>query len=325
MSKIILNGIEYSATSSGSTALTDKLELKSDVSCQISSTNQDMTILKPLKVYGEPIILDADTSSVCLQVLRGTVFKGDNAYIEFDTINNGYTPHTKITKEKISAYKATIYQLNDAYNISTFSLNVEYIGYNNTDGNIKFSGNNIPATNNTHTLGNSSNKWKQLYANTSVISTSDRNLKKDIKNLDDKWIEFFMLLQPKSYMFKDGESGRTHVGFISQDVEEALETCGLTALDFAGFCKDQKIERKKEIEIVTHPAINENGESEWNEKKETEKIQPVFDKDGNPAYIYSLRYEEFIALNTMMIQKLYTQNKDFEDRLSQIEKLLIND
>lgn len=93
------------------------------------------------------------------------------------------------------------------------------------------------------------------------------------------------MLQPKSYLFKDGESGRKHVGFISQDVEEAMNICGLSSLEFAGFCKDQKIERIEDKE----GNIEEN---------------PVFDDKGNPVYVYSLRYEEFIALNTMMIQKI---------------------
>ena len=75
-----------------------------------------------------------------------------------------------------------------------------------------------------------------------------------------------MLLQPKSYLFKDGESGRTHVGFISQDVEEAMSICGLTSLEFAGFCKDQKTERI------------ENEEGNMEEK-------PVFDDEGNPVYL----------------------------------------
>ena len=64
-----------------------------------------------------------------------------------------------------------------------------------------------------------------------------------------------------------------------------MNICGLSSLEFAGFCKDQKIER---IE-------SEDG---------TIEESPVFDDEGNPVYIYSLRYEEFIALNTMMIQKI---------------------
>lgn len=114
-----------------------------------------------------------------------------------------------------------------------------------------------------------------------------------------------MMLQPKSYLFKNGSSGRTHVGFISQDVEEAMNICGLSSLEFAGFCKDQKIERIEDEEGT----IEEN---------------PVFDDQGNPVYIYSLRYEEFIALNAMMIQKLCDKNENLENRLTILEEKMFN-
>lgn len=158
-----------------------------------------------------------------------------------------------------------------------------------------------PATSNK--IGSPDRRWQEIWCSTSVNTSSDRNIKKNISALssDDRYMKFFMLLQPKSYLFKDGESGRTHVGFISQDVEEAMTDSELTSLEFAGFCKDQKIER---IE-------NEEGIIEEN---------PVFDDEGNPVYIYSLRYEEFIALNTMMIQKLHEENINLDRRLSILEE-----
>ena len=103
-----------------------------------------------------------------------------------------------------------------------------------------------------------------------------------------------MLLQPVSFLFKDGDSGRTHVGFISQDVESAMEKCGLTDLDFAGFCKDEK------VRII----MDEDG-------NETE--EPVLDENGDITYIYSLRYEEFIALNTFAIQKLWHEMEELKN------------
>lgn len=139
-------------------------------------------------------------------------------------------------------------------------------------------------------LGSGSFRWKQLFATTATISTSDRNLKKDIYQLTDTHLDFFLKLQPVSFLFKDGESGRTHIGFIAQDVEQAMSECGLTDLDFAGFCKDQKVEVFFEED--------ENGDK-------IEKERPILDENGNPEYIYSLRYEEFIALNTYVIQKLW--------------------
>ncbi len=139
-------------------------------------------------------------------------------------------------------------------------------------------------------LGSGNYRWKQLFATTATISTSDRNLKKDIYQLTDTHLDFFLKLQPVSFLFKDGESGRTHIGFIAQDVEQAMSKCGLTDLDFAGFCKDQKVEVFFEED--------ENGDK-------IEKERPILDENGNPEYIYSLRYEEFIALNTYVIQELW--------------------
>ena len=69
-----------------------------------------------------------------------------------------------------------------------------------------------------------------------------------------------------------------------------MSECGLTDLDFAGFCKDQKVEVFFEED--------ENGDK-------IEKERPILDENGNPEYIYSLRYEEFIALNTYVIQELW--------------------
>ena len=61
-------------------------------------------------------------------------------------------------------------------------------------------------------------------------------------NEQDKLGNFFLSLSPCTYKFNDGESGRTHFGFISQDVEQALAENDMTAYDFAGFCKDVKTE-----------------------------------------------------------------------------------
>ena len=74
-----------------------------------------------------------------------------------------------------------------------------------------------------------------------------------------------------------------------------MAECELTDLDFAGFCKDQKIVSK----LVNGKEINE----------------PVLDKNGNPEYIYSLRYEEFIAIITYAVQKLWQKVANIEQNL----------
>ena len=169
-------------------------------------------------------------------------------------------------------------------------------------------------------LGTSFAKWRVVYASNGTINTSDRNLKRDIESLNDKYIELFKRLKPVSYKRIDGD--RTHVGFISQDVEESMNEVGLSAMDFAGFCKDIKKE-----EIITKNKIKKFNEK--NEEIEIEveqkKINDVLDENGNPVYEYSLRYEEFIALNTRMIQdltvKIEDQKKEIDDLKAQVQEL----
>lgn len=159
----------------------------------------------------------------------------------------------------------------------------------------------FPSSNGNCNLGISSNRWSQLYAASSAISTSDRKQKKNIKEIDIKYIELFNLLQPVSFQFQHGTSGRTHIGFISQDIESAMDSVGLTDLDFAGFCKDQEMTE----------VCGEDG---------NRHLEPVLDDDGNPVYIYSLRYEEFIALNTKMIQLQQNKIELLENKINNLEE-----
>lgn len=150
-------------------------------------------------------------------------------------------------------------------------------------------------------IGTANYKWAAIYASNGAIQTSDRNSKHDIKPLDEKYIELFKKLIPVSFVFNSNSSGRTHVGFISQDVEAAMVEVGLSDLDFAGFCKDVK----------TEPVFDDEGE--WMEER------PVYDSDGNPEYIYSLRYDEFIAIVTRMVQIHEDRLNDIEERLARLE------
>ena len=123
-------------------------------------------------------------------------------------------------------------------------------------------------------LGTSNHRWNQIYSNSTSISTSDRKEKKDIEPLDEFARTLIMSLKPVSFKFINGESGRTHYGMIAQDVEESLEELGITPLDIAAFCKDQKTKQVKEIC---------NGQ---------EKFRDIKLKG---EYVYGLRYEEFIG------------------------------
>ena len=171
-------------------------------------------------------------------------------------------------------------------------------------------------------LGDAYNRWKTVYAINGTINTSDRNLKTSIEPIDDKYIELFDRLEPVTFKLAGKEHDRTHVGFISQDVKAAMDEVGLTPDDFAAYCRDEKTETIEVDETVKR----EDGTEEI---VKTTKTVPLLDKDGNPEYLYSLRYSEFIALNTRMIQEnrkkitaLEEENAKLRERLAKIEAML---
>lgn len=141
----------------------------------------------------------------------------------------------------------------------------------------------------------------QLYSTTSTIATSDRNKKKDFAEFDKRYENLFFDLKPQIYKFKDGTSDRYHSGFISQDVEESMIKNNLDSKDFAGYCKE--IQRKVVID-TDEEYLEEN----------------VYDENGDLVYDYMLRYEEFIALNTHMLQKAYKEIDDLKTIINEMKK-----
>ena len=106
--------------------------------------------------------------------------------------------------------------------------------------------------------------------------SSDRNKKNSITEFGEAYGVLFDNLLPCLFKYNDGTSDRLHSGFIAQEVKDAMDTAGIPTSDFAALC------------IA-------------NAGKDTEE--------------WSLRYEEFVALNTYEIQKL-------KKRLSELESLI---
>lgn len=168
-------------------------------------------------------------------------------------------------------------------NISPVYLHAKGKQYNFTDdGFCANVTNNVP-------LGLAGKLWKTVYAKTGTINTSDRNKKHDIKDLTEVYEKLFLMLQPKSFVFNDGD--RVHIGAISQDVEEIMMELGIEPKQFAGFCKDIRYEYTEFSEEDGMPI-------------ESSKV-PCKDEDGNIIYDYALRYQEFIFLTVHMVQKLW--------------------
>ena len=105
-------------------------------------------------------------------------------------------------------------------------------------------GNFYPNQGGMYSCGVGWSPWSDIYANNSMIQTSDREAKEDIVYGLTRYDALFDTLRPVSFRFRDGTSGRTHLGLISQDVEAALEAAGLTDAEFAGFVRSAEPEGK---------------------------------------------------------------------------------
>lgn len=119
----------------------------------------------------------------------------------------------------------------------------------------------------------------------STTITSDKRIKEDFNTLE-QYEDLFFCLKPVSYKYKNGTSGRTHIGIVGQDVKEALHNNNLTTDDFAGY-----------VEFPTD-----------------EECMPYVQDNT----MCGVRLNEFVMLNTHMIQKLY---KVIENQKQEIDLL----
>lgn len=111
-----------------------------------------------------------------------------------------------------------------------------------------------------------------------IVTGSDARWKNTVEDFTPAHDILFDHLRPRTYQWNEGTSGRTHSGFIVQEVVDAVDKAGLTTKDFAA--------------VVNFK--DENGED-----------------DG-----WGLRYEEMISLNTWQIQKLKARIAELEERLN---------
>lgn len=164
---------------------------------------------------------------------------------------------------------------------------------------ISDNGNLIPSSSSVY-CGTNPNPFAGGYSSGGWKTTSDRRKKKDFRKLleDDRFERFFELLQPMEYRLIENEE-KMHIGFVAQDVEQAMTDCDISENEFYG---------------LEHAVFSEK---DFESNEEWEKF---LEQNGGANDMYTLCYQEFIALNTAMIQKLQNRCRDFERRLSALER-----
>lgn len=164
---------------------------------------------------------------------------------------------------------------------------------------ISDNGNLIPSSSSVY-CGTNPNPFAGGYSSGGWKTTSDGRKKKDFRKLleDDRFERFFELLQPMEYRLIENDE-KMHMGFVAQDVEQAMTDCDISENEFYG---------------LEHAVFSEK---DFESNEEWEKF---LGQNGGANDMYTLCYQEFIALNTAMIQKLQNRCNDFEQRLSALER-----
>ena len=173
--------------------------------------------------------------------------------------------------------------------------NITSVTTTHPNNNILLKGNLTPDGSN-YSIGEDGNPYENLfvtningeklavtttYSGSSTIETSDENKKNSILPLTNKYSLLFDKLNPISFKFNDGESGRTHIGLRAQDVKTSLDELNIDTIDFAPYC-------------------------EW--------------KDGNGNMTCGIRYSELVSLNIYEIQKLKKRVEELEIKLEALNK-----
>jgi hypothetical protein len=117
--------------------------------------------------------------------------------------------------------------------------------------------------------------------------TSDERLKNSLAQLDE-FDDVFMDLEPISFKYNNGSSGRKHFGFGASQVRDTFLNHGFTTKDFGGFVQTTASENDEDYEGLTDPM--------------------------------GLIYTEFVSWNTHMIQKTIKELNETKQEVTDLQK-----
>lgn len=183
---------------------------------------------------------------------------------------------------------------------STVATNAEYL--KGLSAYVTMSGNdNLIPSSNSVWCGTTPNPFAGGYSKGGWKTTSDRRKKRNFRDLlmDSRFEKFFKLLRPMEYSLIEDEEQVVHIGFIAQDVEQAMAMSGISTNEFYG------------LEHRFFSRMDFASDEEWNKYLKN-------NNGANDSYV--LCYQEFIALNTAMIQIQQSKLETVENELDRLKK-----
>ena len=197
--------------------------------------------------------------------------------------------------------------------------NLTFIKYMGSTTGFVFDTNVInPYSDNTTDLGSASLRYKQLYAGTTTISTSDERKKDNILSMQDKYKKLLLEVTPITFTFKNEKDGenhdRVHCGFSAQEVKSLMDKNDISSEEFGAWCQTYIYDQKE----VEHTITDTEGKEVTYKTNENDLDKGPIDD------ILALRYEEFIPILTGVVQDLNKKNQELEKRIIELEKLVNN-
>lgn len=173
-------------------------------------------------------------------------------------------------------------------------------------------------------LGASGARWKEIWCTQSSInSSSDRRLKQQIDSIDDKLLDAWKNVEPTQYKFNDavetkGKSARYHIGYVSQDIQSALDKGGVNASDYGFFLYDAWDEQE---EISHEEEYTEESQTKDGTTETVTKTRKVIDTPYRAkGDSYGLRYTECLVVECAYLRRCIAR---LTARIEELEKGII--
>jgi len=204
---------------------------------------------------GVSLTSDNSVGTYFVPFSKTTGVSGNALFIDNSTTTLNYNPATSTLTA--STFRGSV----NGNALNAFSMGATNIGTFGAGDSINF---NFPAgtsayimtsgafyatpavtTNTTaRNLGLATNGWNNLYVGVAPILTSDRNLKTEISEIPDSWLDAWQEVDYVKYKFKDAvnskgaDNARWHIGHIAQNIYDAFDKHGINAFDIGMLCYD---------------------------------------------------------------------------------------
>lgn len=196
---------------------------------QVASTGSIDLCVDAVNIYG---------TLTATKLRGGSISVVDDDDNECGTIQTTYASSSDYKLDISSSAMELFAEDGSLFIASGWDRSNKYHASIEVDGNseeVQIKGDVIPNADDVYNLGSPNFVWSAIYCSTNELNGSDRNIKNSIESLPEKYVRMFELVEPKRYKLNNGTSGRYHTGFIAQEVEAAMQKCGISSQEFAGW------------------------------------------------------------------------------------------